>query len=225
VKPSARAEHLQRLFPVVAGGKVMVLVVAEVFFVFVLVMLSLGGGGSPSSVLKACVIYPAMILIALCSSDTVAALRGSGELELAVTLANPARVLFNRLLPVLTIAAAQVAIVGMVLMVFLPPWQVIIGWAFSALPLALTVATTLYWNLRLRGPGAVLVATLVTMIPALVWIGDGEMFLESENMIAMTLTDVVLSFGRCQLGLLLATVCLVALAHRRLQRTEELLDE
>jgi hypothetical protein len=51
------------------------------------------------------------------------------------------------------------------------------------------------------------------------------MFLESDNMIYMTLLEVVASALRCQLGLVVATLSLAALARRRLGRTEELLDE
>jgi hypothetical protein len=220
-----RAAHVRRLFPVVAGGKVAVLVIAEAFVVFMFLVIALTTGSPASGTIKACMIYPAMLLIVLCSADTVVSLRATGELELAVTLANPRRLLMHRALPIVVIAVIQVLVVGAVMMTFLAPWRVALGWLFTPVPLALACAATAYWTLRLRGTGAVLVAATLTLVPALVWVGRAEIFVESENMAGLTVGEVAASALRCQLALALATVCLAALAHRRLQRTEELLDE
>jgi hypothetical protein len=217
--------QVRRLLPVVAGGKVSIMVIANAFFVIFLLIMTLLEGGAASSAIEACVILPAMILVVLCSSDTVAQLRATGELELAVTLASPAQVLLHRLAPVLLIAVIQVLVVSAVLMTSYTPWKPLVGLLLTVLPLALAVVTSLYWNLRLRGAGAVVGASLATVIAAFFWLSNAEMFSEAENRFTHSVLDVVLSCLGGQLGLLLAAIWLATLARRRLQRAEELLDE
>jgi hypothetical protein len=224
---SLRSATLQigRLFPVVAGGKVAALLIAEVFGVFTMLVVGLTGGDPASAVLKHCLIMPAMLVLVLGCADTVAVLRATGELELAVTLPSPARVILLRLAPVAIVAAVQVVVVGLALMTFLAPGQVALGWLACLAPVALGAAAVLYWNLRLRGPGAVLAATLLTLAPFLVWVEQAELCPENENLLGMSKLQVFASAGRCQLGLLLAALCLLALIRRRLDRLEEILDE
>ncbi len=217
------AAQVRRLLPVVIGGKVAVMLVGVAFLVATLLFICFAGGGDPSEAIQSTMVIPAMLVVALGCAEVVASLRATGELELAVTLASPARVILHRFAPVLTVALVQLLVVGVALAFLLPLWQVAIGWAYSFLPLALATATTLYWSLRLHGVGAVLGATLATLVPATFWIANAHLFPNSENM--MTAGQVALSALRCQLGLLLATVALAALSRRRLQRTEGLLDE
>jgi hypothetical protein len=216
--------QIARLFPVVVGGRAVVLIVVEGFLVFALLVMSLSLGDAPSSVIAVTVVLPPMLLVTVCCPDLVANLRRTGELELAVTLASPARVVLRRMVPVVLVAAVQTVVVAAVLTAFLAPWQVFVGVLHSVVPLACVTATVLYWNLRLGTTGAVLTASLLSLAAIMWWLSGAEMFPEPANAEIMTPLEVVLSALRCQLGLMLATVVVAALAWRRLDRAEELLD-
>lgn len=224
-RPGPGIAHLRRLFPVVAGGKVAIMIIVEMTMVAVALALSLGAGEAPSSLVKTLMITPAMILVVLCTADVVSNLRSTGELELVVTLAEPGRTLLGRLTPILLVAVVQVLVIALALLLAMAPWQVLLGLLFTPLPLALATAVSLYWNLRLRGAGAVLGASLLCLVPAFVWLAQGEIFVESENMVTMNQVDVAWSFLRCQAGFLLAAICVLALTRRRLVDTQALLDE
>jgi hypothetical protein len=217
--------QLRRLFPVVVAGRVTLLFLAEALLLLLLLVVALAGGPTASQTVKMTVIFPAMLAIALTSADLVAGLRASGDLELVVTLGVPIQALLHRFLPLLAVVVVQVVVVASALALFLPPGQIAIGAFETLLPVLLALAATLYWNLRLRGPGAVLLTTLVTLLPFLIWIGRSELFFENTNMLSMSRIEVVVSALRCQLGMLLATACLGALAWRRLDHLEEILHE
>jgi len=101
-----------------------------------------------------------MLLITLCSADVVSGLRAGGELELAVTLASPTRVLLHRLAPTLCVVVAQYLGVAILLAFHVALWEVLVGVLCGVVPLALTGVAALYWNLRLRSTGGVLDACL-----------------------------------------------------------------
>jgi hypothetical protein len=216
--------HFRRTWSVVVGGKTMALLVAEAFLVLGLLLATLAGGAAPSETIKTVLIVPAMLLVVLTSAEVVAELRSSGDLELAIASARPGRLIAHRMAPALVATVVQLAVFGLVLVFILGPVAVLVGWAASLVPVALTVATSLYWNLRLRSPLAVFGATFLSLVPAVIWIAQAHLLRESENLHLETHV-ILLSLLRCQLGLALATVMVTALALRRLDRTEELLDE
>jgi hypothetical protein len=217
-------DQQKRLLPVVVSGRVAVMLVVEVSLLFILLMVVLLSGAQPTSAVKSLLVFPVMMLIVLCGLDTVSTLRENGELELVVALAQPGLALFYRLIPVLALAVVQVLVVSCVLCIFLRPWQAIIGLVYSILPATLAATVTFYWNLRLRGPGAVFFASLATLAPALGVIGNAMLFLERSTY-DVGLMKIVFSAVRSQIVVLLFTLALLALIQRQLDRTEELLNE
>ncbi len=214
-------DRLRRLFLVVVRGKVMVMLVTELFLVFTLLIVTLISGAEPSELLKSCLIFPAMLLIGLCGADTVAILRSSGDLELMVTLASPARSISARLWPVWLLAVVQVLAVAVVLATFMPVWQVLLGLLQTPLALVFAAVSTLYSSLRTRGPGSAMLLALALLIVGMIWIGNAELLRESAE---TTLLEMLLSALRCQAGLLLASLSLAALARRRLEQGDQLLE-
>lgn len=208
---------------VVIAGRVAVLVVAELFFLGLALLGALVGGAYPSDVVKSTLIVPAMVLFVLCSSELVPALRAGGELELAATLSRPDRLLFHRMAPVFVLVASQVLGVVVFLAFVIGPKGAFIGLLAAPVPLFLAGAASLYWNLRLKGSGAVLAATLLSLVPAIVWLQSAYLFPDNDTIDVPTY-KVVLSSLSCQAGLLMAACATAALAWRRFSRVEELLD-
>jgi hypothetical protein len=220
----ATIAHMVRLWRVVVRGRTAVLLVIGVCIDLAALLMGVIAGERASEVVKLGMFYPLMLLIVISSVDVVSTLRSTGDLELGVTLASPARMIGGRLAPPLVVATVMVLVVGLVLVFFVEPWQVVLGIPQTVLPLTLTVSACLYWNLRLRSAGAVTFATLVTLLPAMIWIGNAELFRDNANSY-LTTWEIVTSAVKCQVGLLLLTAGLAALALRRLSRAEELLDE
>ncbi len=214
-----------RLWPVVLGGKALALAIGESLLLVVVTVTVLVGGGGSSEILKGVLIFPAMLVLAIGNTSVVATLRASGELELALTMARPVRLLLLRFAPMVVVVVAQVLIVGGLLLFICSPLNIVVGLVCSPLPLLFAGAACLYWSLRLHGPGAVTVASVLSLVPAFIWIGGGEMVVQSENMQRLTVLQVVLSAARCQLGVAVAALVLLALAWRRLQRPEDLIGD
>jgi hypothetical protein len=216
--------HLLRLWRVVVKGRTAVLLVSGVCIDLAALLMGLIAGEDQSEIVKLGMFYPLMLLIVISSVDVVSTLRTTGDLELGVTLASPARMIAGRLAPPLMVAVVMVPVVGLFLVFFMEAWQVALGMLQAALPLALAVSACLYWNLRLRSAGTVMFATIATLVPAMICIGNAEIFRDSGNVYLST-WEIVASAVKCQVGLLLLTAGVAALALRRLSRAEELLDE
>jgi hypothetical protein len=216
--------HLLRLWRVVVRGRTAVLLVIGVCIDLAALMLGLIAGEQAGELVKLTMIYPVMLLIVISSVDVVSSLRATGDLELGVTLASPARMIGGRLAPPLMVAAVLVPAVGLVMVFFIELWQVALGMLQTILPLALAAAACLYWNLRLRSAGTVMFATMVTILPAMIWIGSAMIFRDGSNAY-LSIWEIVISAVKCQVGLALLAAGLATLALRRLSRAEELLDE
>jgi len=217
--------QLRRLFPVVLGGRVPFLIIGELFLLFFLLLGMLIEGSPPGNILKYTVILPTMLLIALATADLVSSLRRNGELELTITLANPVLFYAHRFIPVLVVAAVQVVAVLVFLSFIVGPLYAFIGLTVTILPMALTASASLYWNLRLRGAGTVFFATLFTILPAMIWIGKSQLVRQAENAYTHTVFQIAFSCLGSQAGILFGSVCLAALALRRLGKPEKLLED
>ncbi len=218
-------DQFMRLWPVILGGKALVLTIGESLLLIAVTVAVLVGGAGPGQILKGVLIFPAMLVMAIGNVSVVATLRDSGELELALTMAHPVRLILLRFAPMAIVVLLQVLLIASLLLFLCTPLQVINGLVCSLLPLLFAGATCLYWSARLHGLGAVTVACVLTLIAGFVWIGEAELLVQSENMQRLTPLQVAFSAARCQLGVAVATLILAALAWRRLQRPEDLIGD
>jgi hypothetical protein len=204
-------------------GRVALLLVAETLFLAASLIAAIAAGAYPSDVAKDTLIIPAMLLVALCGSDLVPSIRTSGDLELVVTAAKPHEILLHRSAPVLLVLVLQVAAVAMVLLFVICPLGCAVGLLATPVPVVLAASACLYWNLRLKGPGGILSATLLTILPAILWISSAYLFPDNDTG-AVPRHMVILSCLSCQGGLLMAAAAIAAIAWRRFRRPEDLVD-
>ena len=223
-------DQIRRWWPVVYGGRVALLLIGEIFFALMISFLAVSGGSKEDDILMGAVIIPAMLLVILCTADTVPALRTTGEFELTITLPQPLRLILHRMLPAVGLALAQAAALTIFLALFLRPfWHVFFALPACLCPILFSLAAGLLWNLYLKGAGVVFLFSLLTLIPAFFWIGNTPLIIAGSYVEYgagfIPAWKAVLYWVLCQGGLLLGSMGLFVLSLRRLKKTEKLLRE
>ena len=211
-------------WPVMITGKVALELVAYLFWLTMFLIQSLSEGGAQSSVIKNVMVIPVMFLASICLAEIVPSLRADGSLELLATLAKPHLFLLHRTAPLAAMVVAQQLLIAPLMGFSMGPLQALGGLLAAVIPLAYAASVAFYWNLRLKGAGAVLVASILSNIPAVIWITNAHLF-PDETTVMIPAHKVWLSSARCQLGLLMAAAVVGALAWRRLRLPEKLLNE
>lgn len=201
-----------------------VFAVANVLLLFVTLVLAMAAGGEARSAWHMLVVAPLLLLGGAILSDVVAVERRSGSLDLA--LSSPgARHLFERRL-----GAGLAVLLGQSWLVILVMW---FSWSrgFALVPalgqalvlVGLLGAATLFWAVRLRTPGAVMLASVGTIALLGKWSLVPPMPELAVHGILLPPLAETLDWARGCAVLAAAGVLLYLHARRRLDRPELLL--
>jgi len=168
------------------GGRLAFFAVVDALIVLSTLFEALGEGGRIPELFRSAVLIPSLVLGVPALADLVAVERRAGSLELALVVPAPLAYFLRRAATVGAILLVQGAIVLVV------AWVIVLGGsdqALAAIPaegglllralvqaavvVALVVSTVLFWAVRLRGAGAVLIASGLTLAALLPWITSG----------------------------------------------------
>lgn len=210
-------------FELLLERRLWLFLMADVFIIMISLFDILVGGGEPWAYYRQAVIIPFLLIGLPALSSLLSLERQAGSLDLALAVPSTERYFVRRILPVCLCLVVQ-------------GWSILIlaledsGDLLRALIQSLAVALllgvlALFWAVRLRSSGAVLVASLATTLLLSKWIFYNPMIDKSggppERLLGVAVP--VLDWMWNILVLILATWILFQYARERLRRPETLI--
>jgi len=152
------------------GRRTAAYLVADGLLLFSLAFDLLVGGGSPAEMYLQAVLLPCLILGVPVMADAVAVERRAGCLDLALATPRADLYFVRRLAAAAALMALQSTVVLMVIWLgSTMPFALLYAVVQAVLVCALLAALVLFWVLRLRTAGAVILATYVSIAPFSKW--------------------------------------------------------
>jgi len=196
----------------------------DALFLFVGLVIGLGGGGSVRDFWLPLFLMPLLIIGVPMLADTVAVERRSGTLDLALTSPGARFYFERRVAAVVTVAILQ----GWLTMILVRITTKSEPFPLSG-PLAQTVSTALFigavvlnWAVRVRTAGAVIFATYATAAAFTPWLFSNPMHPPTTMDGPMTVGDII-AWSQNNLVLLAAAATFYLYARQRLARPEAII--
>ncbi len=210
-------------FELLLERRLWLFLVADVLLLLTSFLAILSGGAKPYEVYRQAVVLPSLLIGLPAMAAVLSLERTAGSLDLALSVVSTERYFIRRLLPVGLCLLAQG---WLVLVVALESSGDLLRSMFQSLVvIAFLGATTLFWAVRLRTAGAVLMASWMTVLATSKWVLFDPTIATSggahERLLGVALP--VVDWFWNTVVLVVTTGILFLYARERLQRPETLI--
>lgn len=220
-----RVHRLLRHLQILLQGRMRPFFLVDGILVLFATSQTLAGEGEPGSLFRAIVIVPNLLLLVPILASLIDLERQSGTLELALSVQSTEGYFLRRALALCAVLFLQSAI--LILLIDHPrPISNLMAIGYSLLVTVTTAAIVVFWAVRLRGSGAVMVASYATVLLLGKWIFFQPFPPRFEpgrpdDVLGLPL-HTTLYLWNC-LVLALATLLLYLYARRRIRRPQSIL--
>jgi len=217
-------ERLRLSIELLLERRLLTVIIVDLLVLLQTLVIALVTNGEPGSIYRGVVILPFVLLGVPILANAVAIERRAGSLESVLVSPTAHAYVLRRYVSFCMLMALQGLIV-MTLVWFIPsrPFPLPFVLFQMVLVAALLCAVSMFWGVYLKSSGAVIVASLVTLLALAPWFLDDPMPREAAGRFFPGWRDLG-EWLQTNLVLALATLLFYLYARRRMLQTEKLLS-